>query len=200
MMPLLLALLFVVVGTLAYVALRNAQDFSDANEIIPGVPTRAPKEWAGSHSPEARLHRRLRDAMEAVRVNAALDDGSLTDVRMSLEEQALATDDRLIAAAALPKGRREQHLAQIADTVNAIEGLVADLVELRGPAVVDTQRRIEEVRTRLSLVAEARDELAGLESTPDLAALRDRLESEPTDTTPQDGSGPDDEPGAEPAR
>lgn len=207
MMPLVLALLFVVVGTLAYLALRNAQDFSDANQIIPGVPTRAPKEWAGAHSPEARLHRRLRDAMEAVRVNAGLDDASLVDVRMALEQEALATDDRLIAAAALPKGRREDLIAQVATMVDSIEGLVADLVELRGPTVADTEQRIEDLRTRLALVADARDELAGLGSaTPDLMALRDRLEADPVEPLPPEGpdddgrdaQDPDDDAGAHP--
>ncbi len=56
-----------IVGVAAYVALRNAQDFSDANEVVPGVPTSAPKAWAGAHTPEARLHRRLRDAVMASR-------------------------------------------------------------------------------------------------------------------------------------
>ena len=207
MTPLILALLFVVLGTLAYLALRNAQDFSDANQIIPGVPTRAPKEWAGAHSPEARLHRRLRDAMEAVRVNAALDDTSLVDVRMSLEQEALATDDRLIAAAALPKGRREDLIAQVARMVDSIEGLVADLVELRGPTAADAEQRIEDLRTRVALVSDARDELAGLGSaTPDLMALRDRLEADPVEPrptdTPEDGAhdveDPEEHPGADP--
>lgn len=190
MIPFLLAVAFVVVGTLAYIALRNAQDFSDANEIIPGVPTNAPKEWAGAHSPEARLHRRLRDAMEAVRANATLDDASMASVRTALEAEALAADDRLIAAAALPKGHREEPIRRITDTVESIEALVANLVELRGPAIEDAERRIEEVRQRVGFLAEAHDELAAHDpASPDLTALRAQIEAdaeavEPTGTVP----------------
>lgn len=202
MTAIIFAIVFVVVGTLAYMALRNAQDFSDANEIIPGVRTNAPKEWAGAHSPEARLHRRLRDAMEAVRANAALDDPSLIDVRMSLEQQALATDERLIAAAALPKGRREEPVAAVAETVEEIEGLVASLVELRGPALTATQQQIDDMRVRLALIAEARDELAGLgTTTPDLEALRERLEGESaaSGSVADEPDEPDDEAGPQPS-
>lgn len=217
MIPLLLALAFVVVGTVAYLALRNAQDFSDANQIIPGVPTKAPKEWAGAHSPEARLHRRLRDAMEAVRANAALDDASMASVRTALETEALAADERLIAAAALPKGRREEPISRIAETVESIEGLVASLVELRGPGLDEAERRIEEVRERVRLLSEAHDELAALDpASPDLSALRAQIEADaassataaepegpgPGATSPPpadgSGSGADEDPGASP--
>lgn len=199
MIPFLLAVAFVVLGTVAYLALRNAQDFSDANQIIPGVPTHAPKEWAGAHSPEARLHRRLRDAMEAVRANAALDDASMTGVRSSLEAEALAADERLIAAAALPKGHREGPINRIAETVESIEGLVASLVELRGPGLDDAERRIEEVRQRVRLLSEAHDELAALDpASPDLSALRARIEADAEAPQPtESGTGATSEPRAD---
>jgi len=108
MTTIIIGLLIVVIGTIAYIALRNAQDFSDANEVIPGVPTRAPKEWAGAHSAEARLHRRLRDAMTGLRANPALDDPSLLDVREALQREALAIDDQLVAVAALPPRVRDE--------------------------------------------------------------------------------------------
>ena len=176
----ILAILFVAGGTLAYVMLRNAQDFSDANEIIPGVPTRAPKEWAGAHSPEARLHRRLRDSMEALRANAALDDPSMVDVRTTLEREALAVDDTLIAVAALPKGHRDEPIRRVTEAVERIETTVTSVVLLRGPALDDVEQRIEDVRTRLRLVEEARAELAALDptATGSLDALRERLEDD----------------------
>ncbi len=179
MIGFILAVLFVAIGTLAYVALRNAQDFSDANQVIPGVATHAPKAWAGAHSLEARLHRRLRDAMEAVRANTALDDPSLIDVRHQLEQQALATDDRLVAAAALPKGQREPQLEAVAQTVDAIEATVGSMIALRGPEVTEVQAELDAIRTRVRLIAEARSELAGLEpgTTSDLDRLRAQLEA-----------------------
>lgn len=175
MMMLVIGLLFVVVGTIAYVALRNAQDFSDANEVVPGVPTNAPKAWAGAHSPEARLHRRLRDAMTALRANRSLDEPAMVDVREAIQGEALAIDDRLVAAAALPKAVRDDPLRQVAQAVEAVEQAVAELVTHRGPGASDTVQALDAVRTRLALVESARAELDGLGalptwSTPDLTA------------------------------
>ncbi len=172
---LVVGLIFVVLGTIAYVALRNAQDFSDANELIPGVSTGAPKAWAGAHSPEARLHRRLRDAMTALRANRSLDEPALVEVREALEREALAVDDRLVAAAALPKNVRDEPIRQVAEAVDAVEAAVADIVLLRGPGA-DVQRGLEQVRTRLALVAEARAELEAGSGSSSLEQLRRELE------------------------
>jgi hypothetical protein len=162
----IIGLLLVVLGTVAYLALRNAQDFSDANEVIPGVPTKAPKAWAGAHSVEARLHRRLRDSMTALRSNPALDEPALVDVREALQREALAIDDQLVAAAALPARVRDEPLRQVATAVETVEVAVAEVVLLRGPERESTQAAIEQVRARLALVEEARAELAGLGGAP----------------------------------
>lgn len=166
MITFIIALLVVVLGTVAYLALRNARDFSDANEVIPGVATRAPKGWAGAHSPEARLHRRLRDSMTALRANRTLDESALVEVREALEREALAIDDQLVAAAALPARVRDEPMAQVATAVEAVETAVAEVVLLRGPERTGSQEAIEQVRTRLALVEEARAELAALGGAP----------------------------------
>ena len=166
MIPILLGLLILVVGAVAYLALRHARDFSDANEVIPGVPTSAPKAWAGAHSVEARLHRRLRDSMTALRANRSLDEPALVQVREALEREALAIDDQLIAAAALPQRVRDEPLGQVATAVESLEAAVAEVVLLRGPERATTEAAIEQVRTRLALVAEARAELDALGGTP----------------------------------
>jgi hypothetical protein len=193
MTPFIIGLVLIVLATIAYVALRNAQDFSDANEVIPGVPTRAPKAWAGAHSPEARLHRRLRDAMTALRTNRALDEPALVPVRETLEREALAVDDQLVTAAALPKGVRDAPLDRVAAAVDAIEQVVADVVSLRGPGAAGTEQAIEEVRTRLALVAEARAELELLGGTSGsgdaLGQLRRSLEGD-GDVTDDRGDDP----------
>lgn len=163
MITIIIGLLIVVGVTLAYVALRNAQDFSDANEVVPGVPTSAPKAWAGAHNPEARLHRRLRDAVTALRANAALDDPALTSVRDLIQDEALAIDERLVAAAALPSRVRAEPLRQVGKAVDAIEATVADVVSMRGPAGTDLTAGLEAVRARLAFVAEARRELEALD-------------------------------------
>jgi len=159
----ILALLFVGLGTVAYVALRNAQDFTDANEVVPGVPTRAPKAWAGGHSPEARLHRRLRDAMTALRDNRSLDAPALAPLREGIEREALAVDERLVDAAALPKGARDEPLGRVADAVDLVEQAVAAIVALRGPGATTTDQALDDVRRRLGVLEAARadSDLAG---------------------------------------
>lgn len=195
---LIIGILFVVVGTLAYVALRNAQDFSDANEIIPGVATNAPKAWAGAHSVEARLHRRLRDAMTALRANRSLDEPALVEVREALEREALAVDDRLVAAAALPAKVRDEPLRQVGSAVEAIEGIVADIVLLRGPVGDRTEQSIEQVRTRLALVAEARAELDAVGGASTFEAMRRQLEAEQAIADPAAATSPEPEPEIQP--
>lgn len=187
MIPIIIGLLLVTAGVIAYIALRNAQDFSDANEIIPGVPTSAPTAWAGAHSPEARLHRRLRDAMTALRANRSLDEPALVGVREALEREALAIDERLVAAAALPKGTRDEPIGQVALAVDAVEATVADIVSRRGPGTAATDDALAEVRARLAAVEEARAELEAIGGTPSIERLRRELEAtEPREQPEQD--------------
>lgn len=165
-----------------YVALRNAQDFSDANEIVPGVPTNAPKGWAGAHSPEARMHRRLRDAVAALQSNASLDAPDMVAIRADIEAQALAVDERLIAAAALSKAHREEPLRQIEEAVQSVEAAVASVVDLRGPSMGSIEQGLDDVRARLRHVEEAHAELEGLApGSATFDAIRDHIEN----TTPE---------------
>ncbi|WP_436795114.1 hypothetical protein [Actinospongicola halichondriae] len=174
----LLGICILAVG--GYVALRNAQDFSDANEVVPGVATKAPKGWAGAHSPEARLHRRLRDAILALQANASLDDPAMAPVRSSIEEQALGVDDKLIAAAALPKARREDPIRQVEQAVIAIEGAVASVVDLRGPSMTAIDQGLADVQARMRNVEAARAELEAMTSpsSSTFDAIRQHIEDE----------------------
>ena len=181
----IIVIVFSIVAAVAYAALRNAQDFSDANEIIPGVPTRAPKEWAGAHSQEARLHRRLRDAMVVLRENASLDDPSLSPARSALEREALAIDDALVGIAALPKQHRDARIPDVGTAVEAIEEAVADVVALRGPALGDARAGVADVQARLALIVAAREELAALAPGPSsLDALKEGLEAQAPPVAP----------------
>ena len=123
-------LLFVVSAAVAATVVVRSQKrkFAEANVVVPGTTTKAPAEWAGAHTPEARLHRRLRDAMAAVRANPAMEDAFMMDARVSLEQQALAVDERLIAVAALPETVRSEPMASVAAAVDAVEAAVAALV------------------------------------------------------------------------
>ncbi|HEX2048662.1 MAG TPA: hypothetical protein VHF27_12920 [Acidimicrobiales bacterium] len=122
--------------------------FAEANEVVPGTATRAPAEWAGAHTPEARLHRRLRDAVAALRANRVLEDAWRMDARVSLEQHALAVDERLIAVAALPERVRAEPLAGVAAAVDAVEAAVASLVA--GPAASRLDQAMAEVESRVA--------------------------------------------------
>jgi hypothetical protein len=127
----------------------NKRKFAEANVIVPGTATKAPAEWAGAHTPEARLHRRLRDTVAAVRANPAMEDAFRMDARVSLEQQALAVDERLIAVAALPEGVRAEPLASVAAAVDALEAAVAALVA--GPESASSlDRAMVEVADRVA--------------------------------------------------
>jgi hypothetical protein len=144
-------LLFVVSAAVAATVVVRTQKrkFAEANVIVPGTTTKAPAEWAGAHTPEARLHRRLRDAVAAVRANPAMEDAFMMDARVSLEQQALAVDERLIAVAALPEGVRREPMASVAAAVDAVEAAVAALVS--GPeAKSSLDRAMTEVAARVS--------------------------------------------------
>jgi hypothetical protein len=126
------------------------------NEVVPGVTTRAPRAWAGAHTPEARLHRRLRDAVRSVHTVAEGQPEHHADLRGTLEQQAVRIDEQLVQIAALAERLRADPLAEAEAAVAALEEAAATLVRQwvsRGPAPVDA------VTERLRLLAEARAEL-----------------------------------------
>lgn len=176
-LPMLVIALVIVIAAVVAYASSAARNYATSNEVVPGVPTRAPKDWAGAHTPEARLHRRLRDAVAAMRANRGLDDAAYVDARTTLEQEVLAVDERLIAVAALPERHRAERLTPVARAVEAIEAVVAEMADAT-MADADTDGRLAEVRTRLDLVAQARAELAGFSTTTDLGRLRNELESD----------------------
>ncbi|PYE21148.1 hypothetical protein DFR67_101546 [Williamsia limnetica] len=99
-----------------------------ANEIIPGQATNAPASWSGSHDPEARLHRRIRDALSLLRSDPHADyDGGRIDARVRLEIAATELDNRLIAASKSPQRVREPVVAQAGLAVTELENLAAEI-------------------------------------------------------------------------
>ncbi len=150
-------------------AQRNQASFERSNQLLPGITTSAPASWAGSHEPEARLHRRLRDTMAALRANQAFDDdGRLLDLRVDLEQNAIALDEQLVATAALPVHLRGTSLEKLAGAVETIELAVADLAGSSSGEIDDRlQVVLADVRERTGLVAQAR---AALDALDDEAA------------------------------
>lgn len=165
MIAALVVLAVLLVGGLAVgavaLAARSRRAFAAGNEVVPGTPTRAPASWAGSHDPEARLHRRLRDAMTALRANDSFDDdGALLDLRVELEQHALALDDQLVAAAALRPELRSGPLTQVGDAVAAIEATIAELATRSTTGGAEAlQAALARARERTSLVEQIRAQL-----------------------------------------
>jgi hypothetical protein len=173
------------------VALRNKAAVDRSNQLIPGVASVVPSSWAGSHDPEARLHRRLVQALHALRANQAFDhDGSLLDIRVELEHQAAEVDQQLVATAALPLHLRPDPLARLTAAVESLEQAVADLA---GSSAADTSARLsralDDVRARTGLVAQARAALDDLPIEPTVAP--DAAAPGTTAPTPEPGvTGP----------
>ncbi len=137
-------------------------------ELIPGMPTNAPASWAGSHDPEARMHRRLRDALAALRANRDFDnDGALLPLRVDLEMQARALDDQLVATAALPAHLRREPMDRLEAAVRGIEQGVADVAGVSvGDASARVARVLEDLRSATGTVAQARAALDELDANP----------------------------------
>jgi len=159
----LVGLVIVLAAAIAYGAMRNKASFAASNQIVPGTPGRAPVEWAGAHTPEALLHRRLVVAAAAARAQTGAGD-----VQQAVERGALEIDDRLIAAAALPAANRAAAIAAIEPSVLALENAVSGVKGSpldAAPATPALDSAVTEVQNRLDAVAEARAEVDQLDNT-----------------------------------
>ena len=161
----LIAVVLLVGAGAAALAIRAKRDYDAGNEVVPGVPTKAPTSWGGAHTPEALLHRRLRTAVLAARAAAT---AGLGDARATIEQTALAIDERLVAAAALPQGHREPAVASITAAVESLEHAVASMsavpADSSAPTALDTA--VQEVQIRLDALAQARAEVEQIDQVP----------------------------------
>lgn len=123
------ALLAAGVGFAMALARRGRERQAVDAEVLAGVDTGAPASWSGSHDPEARLHRRLVAAVRGLRSQADLGYEGVEELelRVELEQHAVAVDKRLVAAATLPPDQRGPAVAEIEVSVTAIESAAADL-------------------------------------------------------------------------
>lgn len=104
-----------------------------ALELYPGQDVAGiPASWARGHDPEARLHRRMRDALSALR--AAPDfDATFIDTRVRLEMAAADLDRRLVASAPLRVEQKQQLLDQAGQAVGALESVTSTMLAGRAP-------------------------------------------------------------------
>ena len=152
----LLALLVLVGGVVAIVmviARHQKQSVAYDNQVVPGIPSNAPASWAGSHDPEARLHRRLRDAIRALHGVNAYDTAASVNLRAGLEQSAMAVDTHLIAIATLPQSHRDQALPDATAAVEAVEAGVAQYVSATTkPDPVTLEAGLQGVQTSIDAI------------------------------------------------
>lgn len=159
------ALLIVAVGAVVafgvMLAARSKQGFAEQNQVVPGRASPAPASWAGAHSREATLHRRLGDAVRGAHANPRFVELGLAPQMTAIETEALAIDERLVAAAALPAAHREAAIDPLEQHVVDLEATIAELVT--SISVTDSKVQLEAAVSaadvKLQALAEARAEV-----------------------------------------
>lgn len=112
-----------------------------------GLAANVPREWAGAHSPEAKLHRRLVAAARSLSAQP-LGDAAGIERRVAVEQQLRELDEQLVAAAAVPEPARGEALAKIEPLVAAAESAVAAIASGRVDVELleRTQRELDDQR------------------------------------------------------
>ena len=101
-----------------------------AESLGTGLAANVPREWAGAHSPEAKLHRRLVAAARSLSAQP-LGDATGIERRVAVEQQLRELDEQLVTAAAVPQPARGEALARIEPLVAAAESAVAAIASGR---------------------------------------------------------------------
>ncbi|GAB3134507.1 hypothetical protein GCM10027289_26480 [Tsukamurella serpentis] len=129
-----LVVVAVLVATGFAIALvRSSRRQQEAEAVMP-FPSRAPKSWSGSHVPEARLHRRIRTALQAFEQPAGVLSAAQLDARVTLTVTAQELDDRLVTISALPQERKGPALESATAEVTELERRVAETVVVPPPS------------------------------------------------------------------
>ncbi|MCF8604033.1 hypothetical protein L5I01_11760 [Gordonia sp. HY442] len=147
---LLLIALFVLIGAGVFVfALARSSKSGSSKEglstsaAIPGVDVAVPASWGGSHDPEARLHRRIRDAVSALDATIGMSGMSgmsgiaQIDDRARLMVSAKELDERLVTIWSLPASAKPQPLAEVEQGVAALEAAAASVALEPGDGAVE---------------------------------------------------------------
>jgi hypothetical protein len=174
-----------------YLAFRGTKKLKDnyerSNQVVPGYASAAPTAWLGSHDPEARLHRRLIDAIQALHANQQFDTlGTYLDLRVELEQQAIAVDNELVSVAALPVALRQEPLTNLTQAVASIEQAVGELARTSAQQASDQlAKTLEGLRQRTSTLDQARAALEALEEPAEgTAPAPPRQQQQPGPTDP----------------
>lgn len=121
----IVVVLVVVIGFAVALASNGKRRAKEALGLSPALAKNVPPEWAGAHSPEAKLHRRLAAAAASL-TGQPMGDATEIEKRVAVEQQILQLDEQLVAAAAVPGPRRAELIAELTPLVDAVESSVAD--------------------------------------------------------------------------
>ena len=105
---------------------RSKAQLAAGLESPPGMPSGAPAEWAGQHTPEAKMHRRLTGLARSL---AAMPLGGAAEIerRVAVEQRIQQLDQRLIGLASAPEVARREAIAAMESEVAATEAEVGAL-------------------------------------------------------------------------
>lgn len=138
---------------------RQQRSLTRANQVAPDRLTRAPRSWAVAHEPEAKIHRRLRDAMAALRAVEGVETGASLVLRVNLEQGALDLDEHLVAASRLPPAARAAQLQTITAVVECIERGVSHYVAATMPDAAALQADLTAAQQQLDAADDLRRQL-----------------------------------------
>jgi hypothetical protein len=161
---LVIAIAAAAAGGAAFVlgANRVKQNARRSQQITPGTASAAPLEWVGAHTPEAKLHRRLGEAMSGLR--AATDSDSLVAGNVEVvAREAVKIEQQLVAASHLAPRLKGPAIEELGRAVDQIENVSAQLIQRSAElSSGDVQAQLAELSQRLDLLDAARAELDGI--------------------------------------
>lgn len=121
-----------------FLARNSKRTYDKQAELFAGQPSTVPPQFGGSHDPEARLFRRLRDAIAALHGNEVFTgDALMLDARVQIDLCAQRITDQLIAISRLAQSQKSDAVAPIEPKITGLESLAADLVTLTGTKALD---------------------------------------------------------------
>ena len=185
-----------IVGFGVALAVRSKREFGEQNQVVPGVTSPAPASWAGAHTREAKLHRRLGDAVKGAHANPRFVELGLAAQMRAIDAEAMAIDERLVAAAALPASHRDAAIDALEANVIQLESVIAETVT--SITVADSRQQLEQAVSaadiKLQALAEARAEVELIDrqaaGTDDVAIEVTRQSAPPSQTSPPQTSPP----------
>lgn len=188
---LLVVAVVAVVGFGVALAVNGKKQFDEQNEVVPGMKSAAPASWAGANTREAKLHRRLGDAVRGALQNPRFVELGLAPQMKAIEAEALAIDERLVAAAALPGDHKDTAIDRLEGNVEELEATIADMVT--GVTVADTKELLQEAVSaadiRLQALAQARAEVERVDREATGTVDTFPVDPLPVDGEPDDSSG-----------